>query len=522
MDRRPTVPEWPKSEAFSIQHSIGEGCRIDVSDGASKDTADLVHIALELSFAWRGKWIRCSGIVPGATMWVTVGELRPMDDGEKLQLVEDIWAVVRPKLVDWLRSRAVAEQLSLRLTHGMWFEFCWGRKLPALPYAAEICVHYDAAYVADYALRRRRQPLRELPASPGQVRRHQFVTIRRLLLAVLDRSRLALDARYSRLPIPVRWRVAGVLAAWQALCDVLDAQATGRTFTTLLTNAPILQVLDHVSALTQTMLPTGTRGQPVEQLVADVRQSVLWYAFELRKGVFYEPSEALHQLLDSARIADDVPIGMVSLPVDTFCILPKAGTVGASTDHAIAFFRNPTGIGFATWSDRHAADRGKVLEFRVLEFPMDEPEVTIREALRRVFVQDDAVPQEHQDLQEQQEQWRAALDYAIKMLLYLKARPAHVIPDRAYTNAPKNIGGLGKRRRAERLEEFAQLYDRFVVGPALLDEELASRSPTHGGNELSTHWRSPYFKMQHYGRRNTQRKLVFVGPTIVRADRLGE
>lgn len=39
------------------------------------------------------------------------------------------------------------------------------------------------------------------------------------------------------------------------------------------------------------------------------------------------------------------------------------------------------------------------------------------------------------------------------MLLYLKARDAHIVHDRAYSNAPRSFNGLGKRRRAERLAD---------------------------------------------------------------------
>ncbi|WP_253606754.1 hypothetical protein [Burkholderia multivorans] len=59
------------------------------------------------------------------------------------------------------------------------------------------------------------------------------------------------------------------------------------------------------------------------------------------------------------------------------------------------------------------------------------------------------------------------------MLLYLNARDAQVVHDRAYSNAPRQFPRLGKRKRAERLAEIEQLYDRHVVGPAILDAEAA-------------------------------------------------
>ncbi|MEC4775164.1 hypothetical protein [Burkholderia cenocepacia] len=109
-----------------------------------------------------------------------------------------------------------------------------------------------------------------------------------------------------------------------------------------------------------------------------------------------------------------------------------------------------------------------------------------------------------------------------KMLLYLNARDAQVVQDRAYSNAPRHFPGLGKRKRTERLAEIEQLYDRHVVGPAILDAEAAGSVPSDSAQrEVSDHWRRPHFRMQPYGPQAALRKLIFVGPTLVRPDRLG-
>ncbi|AKM45557.1 hypothetical protein BCO18175_00994 [Burkholderia contaminans] len=45
-------------------------------------------------------------------------------------------------------------------------------------------------------------------------------------------------------------------------------------------------------ALVRTILPGGLEGLPFDSMNDDVRQSAVWQAFELRGGVFYEPSVA--------------------------------------------------------------------------------------------------------------------------------------------------------------------------------------------------------------------------------------
>jgi hypothetical protein len=118
--------------------------------------------------------------------------------------------------------------------------------------------------------------------------------------------------------------------------------------------------------------------------------------------------------------------------------------------------------------------------------------------------------------------WESVLDYAIKMLPYLTVRDAHVVHDRAYSGAWRDLSGLGKRQRAERLSEIEMLYDRYIVGPAVLDVGAArSASANEENGEVRGHWRRAHFRMQPHGPQSSLRKLAFIGPTIVRSDRLG-
>lgn len=61
-----------------------------------------------------------------------------------------------------------------------------------------------------------------------------------------------------------------------------------------------------------------------------------------------------------------------------------------------------------------------------------------------------------------------------------------------------------------------------VVGPAILDAEATgSASSDSAQREVSGHWRRPHFPIQPYGPQAAWRKLIFVGPTLVRPDRVG-
>ncbi|HEJ2443377.1 TPA: hypothetical protein SLZ45_004938 [Burkholderia multivorans] len=101
---------------------------------------------------------------------------------------------------------------------------------------------------------------------------------------------------------------------------------------------------------------------------------------------------------------------------------------------------------------------------------------------------------------------------------------AQVVADRAYSSAPRDVSGLGQRKRKERLALIEHLYDRHIVGPAVLDWEHGVHAEADSGaphHEKRGHWRRPHFKMQPHGPNSSLRKVIFVGPVIVRPDRLG-
>jgi hypothetical protein len=57
-------------------------------------------------------------------------------------------------------------------------------------------------------------------------------------------------------------------------------------------------------------------------LLRHAANSVLSQAFWACEGALYEPTQALHQLIEQSDIATDLPIGSVALPPPALCILP--------------------------------------------------------------------------------------------------------------------------------------------------------------------------------------------------------
>lgn len=106
------------------------------------------------------------------------------------------------------------------------------------------------------------------------------------------------------------------------------------------------------------------------------------------------------------------------------------------------------------------------------------------------------------------------------VLPYSSLEHTPVVHERPYRAAPREFSGLGKRNRQERLALIEALYDRSVVGPAVLPETLETAGTDGLGHAVRAHWPRGHFHIYAFGPGSTQRKLVFVVPPLVRADRL--
>ncbi|KVL18781.1 hypothetical protein [Burkholderia sp. MSMB1826] len=332
------------------------------------------------------------------------------------------------------------------------------------------------------------------------------------LAEALSKSALADDARYERLPAFVRFRATGAAKAWEAWRRGVEQGPNN--VSEMLRTRSIVALVNQFDELAKRLLPYGTPEMMPDEAGKVAAHSALWQAFELRNGMIFEPTPPLHRLLDDAYISDDVPIGAVEFPADTLCIIPEPSSWGkGERSDATIFFRNGQTLACATWV-MHLHDGQRNATVDVVELPLDNPDRTIGALL-------DEVCGSSETFQTLRAYLRGSIDYAVKMLLYLKARDAHVVQERAYSDAPRSFPGLGQRKRNERMAEIEMLYDRHLVGPAILDAESANTVPMVGNcHEVRGHWRRPHFRMQPYGPQASLRKLVFIGPTIVRPDRL--
>ncbi|WP_240766605.1 hypothetical protein [Paraburkholderia flava] len=500
-----------------------------IPGGPDRSSVSIFRTVLFGSLALEGQPVRCVGIAPGIGVRISAGSFRAVTDDEVLHAANGIWQAVRPKLVEWLTSPVDPAGLRIVLRPDIEIEFGRDGQYLLRPGVAQIDIEYDPAFVAWFDATRAQRPLIETQPKRSPERTAQLDRICRLIETAIRKTVQGDDPLYERLPAPVRYRASGAIEAWDHVRQA--AGEWGTDFLRRLRTHPVLRLMDifpeFIDLWTEQM-PFGIADDEAERHAG---RSIVWQTFSAREGALYEPTPALHRLLDAAWIADDVPVGAIRLPTDTMCIVPDPSWWGRRDGiESVALFYHPESdnghsqavISCATWTHRREPERRVKLD--VLQIPMGNPDRTIKEIFDEAGQSpDSAFPSDPEAAAQVQKHWSGVLDYVVKMLLYLTVREAHVVHDRAYSDAPRNFSGLGKRKRAERLAQIEQLYDRHIVGPAILDAQMAA--PSHPDDEahreVRGHWRRPHFRMQPYGPNGSLRKLAFIGPTLVRPDRLG-
>ncbi|MBU9630810.1 hypothetical protein KTE60_16110 [Burkholderia multivorans] len=538
-----TFPDFlePNGTAFSNGGLFAAGQELHVF-GDPFDTQDIFRLAMSASLELSGQPVVCQDLLPELSMLIAARKLSA-DSGtaEPMLHIDRAWRSV----AEVLRKRDGAldphERVTLNIPADVQVTLvrtCGQAALP--PHAMRICVEYSPVIFARFLVARREMPLiQQSHRTTAPFKRSNQSNRARLApdtpsMAVLIHEALlkteqAADDRFARLPMPVRYRASGALSAWARVRAA--ASKSGAEFTQRLREDPISLMRSDFG----TYLEWWSNGSPNLFRSPDDRArahgTLCWQMFDACQGVLFEPTPPLHRLLDGAFVADDVPVGTIRLPADTMCIIPDSSWWGhrGGLDAIMLFRRRPgSHSGYATsdvinvlfWTDVRAESW---LETGTLTIPLDDPQRTIQQFLDGVGA--DLAQSHEADIETINatiRNWRRVLDYAIKMLLYLAAGEARVVQNCAYTNAPRDFSGLGKRKRTERLAQIEMLYDRHVIGPAVLDESALPSVPTAGPHrEVRGHWRRPHFKMQPHGPKRSLRKLVFIGPTLVRADRLG-
>lgn len=506
--------------------------------GRNEGTAHAMLLgALVDSWLEGGGRVRAHGIVPGVSVVIEAPlARRPKDVDEINEVVSALCEAIWPQLRDWCAIDPLPREAVRFDTGGVVIHCGWDQYVSWLPGIMDIVIKNDpavpgVAVARKWAIKSRVYPCVAQPAAerprpaktPVAAGRHPVDEVIERALHCLWRGSAP---EFNSLPPPVRYRATGALDAWQAVWRATGSE--GAHF------AACLRDPRYAPLAMSEALPTFIEMQSRLDLrsnddgrLATILASVncLHELFWQRQGVLYEPTVALHRLMEVSDIGHDVPPRLLRLPAKALCIVPPAcerNRPGGLT--ALSVFEHE-----GLPSDTTRGRRLTVVAWQAPSASLpkgnwfahdmhwDADSATIS-GMQEASLRDLSIPEERIAF------WRYTLDYLVKVMLYLSLDHVPMVHDRAYSDAPREFAGLGKRRRQERLAKIGQLYDRYIVGPAVLDEpddERGAVSATGTGAEVRPHWRRGHFRMQVHGPGLAQRKLIFVMPVLVRADRLG-
>jgi len=107
----------------------------------------------------------------------------------------------------------------------------------------------------------------------------------------------------------------------------------------------------------------------------------------------------------------------------------------------------------------------------------------------------------------------AMVQMCTKVLLYLQTPGAIRTDELRRDETAARLARAGGKKVSKLERRLASRYNRIIVGP--------TQAIQYGSGEVAPHWRRGHLRMQAHGPQFSLRKLIFIAPTLIRADRLG-
>lgn len=348
----------------------------------------------------------------------------------------------------------------------------------------------------------------------------QYYAATSALFAAMDKSRLQ-----NRHPHPVHARNSGILDAWNnwpggyaRACEPLLEQRMKDPAYCFGENA---YLFSKILALDPVLSRAEQCGM-AETLQYATIMTAAAVMFWQRPHVLIEMTPALDQLLASSDISHDIPANLMRPPAPACYI-----SFGSATQAAVAVpeadeYDGHRIVGAYVFESRYREGRvisicpvselNSTPEWFVgqLDILIEDKSQSLIEIIQRTCAEVQLTPA---FLRQQQ----AIAQLCTKIFLYWSTEHARRVEEVSYSKAMARLRALGPKKAARLGRQVADLYDRIVPGPVVLPVKLLGMR-----GDISPHWRRGHFRMQAYGPQAMLRKVIFIAPTLVRADRLVE
>lgn len=319
---------------------------------------------------------------------------------------------------------------------------------------------------------------------------------------------------------PVEARNAGIVATCRRWLEKLPGG--GSVLHELGDSNHRLKTVAGLLAAAMDADPVRPERHPGEAGISEYNRVRAWFAapplmFWTRPHAFIETTEALDRMLIASDLGDDLPASLLRPPFPACYV-----RFGRSVQRLLApdnywpgsYPARPQGVYvFETTRDSmrtlalaamHDLPGESAMGMTCLDFLIRDEAQPLNDNILAA-VTDGSAGDRSADL--------ALLQTVAKVFLYMASPQAVMVEERHSSEALNKLSRLGPKKAAKLQRQLPDLYDRILLGP--------SEIPGHGHGEVSPHLRRGHFRMQPHGPQMSLRKLMFIAPTWVRADKLG-
>ncbi len=105
------------------------------------------------------------------------------------------------------------------------------------------------------------------------------------------------------------------------------------------------------------------------------------------------------------------------------------------------------------------------------------------------------------------------VDLLAKLFLFMQSDAARCVRHDDLAAMTLRLANVGSKKAAKLQRRGERLYDWLEIGPPALPSVF-------GHGELPPHWRRGHLRRQTHGPQHSLRKVIFIAPTVIRADKL--
>jgi hypothetical protein len=334
------------------------------------------------------------------------------------------------------------------------------------------------------------------------------------------------------LPYPIAYRNQGTVDGWRrAMHSTVLAREFWRLFekescTATFCIAPLNAYLESFFAPAPGSEEAARWSGMAANMAVQVGVNIM---FECKRGAIIESTPALETLLTHSDLDVALPMGMFAPPFAAQYLhfgaeAAKALRCPGCDDNDVVF----DGVFcFLSQSPDHPGDASErklelifisrhndhCVGYSMLRAPVGASDRPVVDWVDAIFEKNGG--KRHEGVERQR--LLEAVNFVVKLFLYMGLKNVRQAVETPHTQALKKLEQIGPKKRAKAGRQIKSLYDRITVGPTALSATLGAHSPGHG---KAPHWRRGHFRMQIHGPGRLERKLIFVAPMMVRADKL--